>query len=133
MKLYFFGSDDCETCQLMLAILDREGILNSFEFVFVDAYANDQQEFCDQHEIDEIPHVKLVDDRDDPIFERIGIFDPSMLTEFFNGEDREILEKHLEEERDFVFDDDEDEDEEDVRNNGDSYFNIRYFRSDKEE
>lgn len=130
MKLYFFGNDDCETCQLMLAILDKEGIQESFEFIFIDALSKEQQLFCDKHEVDEIPHVKLVDNNDELIFERIGIFDPSALNEFLDESDIKHLEKEdiIDDYDDFVYDEDEDR----VPDIDESYFNIRYFRSDKE-
>ena len=118
MKLYFFGSEDCETCQVMLAILDKTGIVESrdFDFVFVDAYSEDQQDFCDEHEIDEIPHIKLVGDNNDILFERIGIFHPNLIKELINDNI-----------------DDNPNEIDDFEDNVETYYDLRYFRTDKEE
>ena len=116
MKLYFFGSDECETCQLMLAIFDTAGILenHNIEFIFVDAFSNDQQSICDDHEVDEIPHIKLFDDEDEILFDRIGVFNPFVIKEILSSLDgdevEDAVEEHLEE-----------------------YYDIRHFRSNKEE
>jgi len=121
MKLYFFGSDECETCQLMLAIFDTVGILenNHIEFIFVDAFSDDQQYICDEHEVDEIPHIKLFDDEDEILFDRIGVFNPAVIKEI-------LLSFHEEEEMEAeVIDEVEDKLEE--------YYDIRHFRSNKEE
>jgi len=133
MKLYFFGSEECETCQLMLSILDKGGIFNisNLEFVSIDAFSEEHKSFCDEYDIDEIPHMKLVDDRNELIFERIGIFHPDMIKEIiFDGE----YEKDEDSDSDFDYDiEDGDVDNVEDMLEDDLYYDIRYFRSNKEE
>ena len=123
MKLYFFGSEDCETCQLMLEILECTGITDNknMDFVFIDAFDEDQQTFCDEHEVDEIPHVKLIDEKE-IVFERIGIFHPEVLKEI-------LISFGLEDEDSQI----KEEDSDDIEDNITTYYDIRYFRSEKEE
>jgi hypothetical protein len=133
MKLYFFGNEECETCQLMLSILDKGGIFNisNLEFVSIDAFSEEHQVFCDKHEIDEIPHIKLVDEGNELVFERIGIFHPDLIKEIiFDGE----CENDEDSDKAFAYDieDERDDNVEDMLED-DSYYDIRYFRSDKEE
>jgi thiol-disulfide isomerase/thioredoxin len=134
MKLYFFGSEECETCQLMLSILDKSGIfnVNNLEFISIDAFSEEHQQFCDKHEIDEIPHIKLIDERDELVFERIGIFHPDLIKEIIFDDE---CEKNENSDEDFAYDIDNVEDAEDVEDmiEDDSYYDVRYFRSDKEE
>ena len=131
MKLYFFGNEECETCQLMLSILDKSNILNleDIEFVSIDAFSEEHQKFCDKHEIDEIPHIKLFDAKEELVFERIGIFHPDLIKDIIFDEE---YEKDEESEEDFDYDERSEDDVKEILED-DSYYDIRYFRSEKEE
>lgn len=80
MKTLFFGSDDCPNCVAFKQAIEQSGLtrLSKAGYTFVDAYADDTQAFCDQHDVDEIPHVKVFDGNRE-IFSRTGAFDPIIL------------------------------------------------------
>jgi hypothetical protein len=81
--LYFFGSDKCEKCKQLLIDIHSLGILDSpkMELKFIDAFAEENQDFCDEHEVDELPHVQIYDSHNNLIFEKIGMFDPKNILE----------------------------------------------------
>lgn len=77
MKIYFFGSPSCDNCLELLN--DLAGYNFDFtdedEFCLVDAFDDNNEELCDEHEVDQLPHVKILDG-DQVLFERVGMFDP---------------------------------------------------------
>ena len=75
--LYFFGSDKCKECRELLLKLYEKKILNNniVNFRFIDAFADEHQEFCDEHDVDKLPHILLYDSRNDIILEKIGMFE----------------------------------------------------------
>ncbi|MFA5599046.1 MAG: thioredoxin family protein [Phenylobacterium sp.] len=83
MKMLFFGSPSCETCQVMLLMLADDKIISNsdIDFYYIDAYAEDTQDFCDEHDVDDLPRVKIYDNSV-LVFDRIGIFNPTELYQF---------------------------------------------------
>jgi len=71
--------------------------------------------------VDEIPYVKLIDEKE-IVFERIGIFHPDILKEM-------LIFLGLEDEENRI----KEEDSEDIEDSITTYYDIRYFRSEKEE
>ena len=69
MKLLFFASQECETCKQWISAFGAEKFPPSvkseknteIDFVYIDAFADDQQAFCDKHGVDELPHIKIYD------------------------------------------------------------------------
>tara|TARA_Y100000310_G_scaffold315105_1_gene365291 strand:- start:4731 stop:4988 length:258 start_codon:yes stop_codon:yes gene_type:complete len=57
MKIRVFGASDCSVCQKQTDIFDR----NNISYSFVDALADDTQDFCDKHGVDELPHVQVIE------------------------------------------------------------------------
>ena len=56
MLIRVFGSNDCEKCKELL----RDLQLYKMNFVFVDANDDKNQELCDLHDVDELPHVQVI-------------------------------------------------------------------------
>jgi hypothetical protein len=52
--------------------------VNDYELQIVDAMADEEQDFCDQHKVDELPHIKVYKNGE-LIFNMIGVFDPEEL------------------------------------------------------
>jgi hypothetical protein len=48
-------------------------------FLYVDAFDMDNENICNEHNIDEIPHTKVYDDNEVLVFDKIGLFDPKRL------------------------------------------------------
>ena len=57
-KILFFGNKDCEQCKKILSQIKKYKLDEINKFIYIDAFADDKQNFCDEHNIDELPHVK---------------------------------------------------------------------------
>ena len=82
MKVYFFGSPTCDRCFELLnnlanATLD---LREEDEFCMIDAFDDSNEALCDEHNVDDLPHVKVVLSNGSILFEHIGVFNPEMLT-----------------------------------------------------
>jgi hypothetical protein len=53
-----FGSTTCGKCVSLVNGLK----LLQMPFEYVDAFADDTQDFCDEHNVDGLPHVQLITD-----------------------------------------------------------------------
>ena len=61
MKIRFFGSPECNDCMKVFVLLNKFGL----DYEYIDAIEDDDdiQDFCDEHEVDELPHLQfLIDD-----------------------------------------------------------------------
>jgi len=74
MEILFFASPDCVNCAISYNELNKSRFLHKHNFIYIDALEDDTQDFCDKHNIDEIPHIKIYDDSNTLIFERCGVF-----------------------------------------------------------
>jgi len=70
-KLLFFGSLTCDACNDLKRELELSGVKRKFDYMFIDAMADDTQDFCDEHEVEELPHIKIYDDGGHLIFNKI--------------------------------------------------------------
>ena len=57
MKIRVFGADNCKKCNKLIEELRKSNITYSF----IDALADDTQDFCDQHKVNRLPHVQVID------------------------------------------------------------------------
>ena len=69
MKIRFFGSPECKDCMEVFILLEKFHL----EYDYVDAIdADDEvQDFCDEHEVNELPHLQFMID-DDIILQHVG-------------------------------------------------------------
>ena len=96
MKLLFFASQECETCKQWISAFGAEkfppsvkGEKNTnIDFVYIDAFADDQQTLCDEHGVDELPHIKIYDSNNRIVLNKIGFFHPNNLWKVFYSSDR---------------------------------------------
>jgi glutaredoxin-related protein len=82
IKLLFFGSDGCEKCcEVKDALLK-----NNIEYDFVDAFDKSSvvQAFCDDHFVDEIPHLKIYKNKE-CLREFIGDFDVEVFLSYYKS------------------------------------------------
>lgn len=72
--LMIFTTPKCKKCcKLMEDIFSIENdFLENVEVAIVDALADDKQDFCDKHNVDELPHVKILDVNNKIIFNKCG-------------------------------------------------------------
>lgn len=73
-KIRVFGSDDCDRCKVYLPALEKANI----EFVYIDAEADENDELCDEHEIDELPVTQVLVDGE-VLGELVGPIQPDFL------------------------------------------------------
>jgi len=60
MIVLFFGSSTCEKCDGLYNLIKKKEIdKKATLFKYIDAFDDNQQEFCDEHEVDELPHLKV--------------------------------------------------------------------------
>lgn len=69
MIIRFFGSSDCMDCMEVFVLLNKFDI----EYEYIDAIEDDDdiQDFCDKHEVEELPHLQFIID-DDVILQHLG-------------------------------------------------------------
>lgn len=62
MKIRFFGSPDCRDCMEVFVLLNKFQV----EYEYIDATEDDDeiQNFCDDHEVEELPHLQFIMDND---------------------------------------------------------------------
>ena len=81
MKIRFFGSHECDLCNLV-----RKRLLDeNFRFDFVDALDFDDEnadKLCDENSVDALPHVQIIDDNGVKIREFVGSFEPEDLIKY---------------------------------------------------
>ena len=61
MKLLFFGADTCKKCGVLLRDIKKKKIDKLASLIYIDAFDNNRQEICDEHAVDELPHIKIYD------------------------------------------------------------------------
>ena len=60
MNIIFFGSDDCKKCIAAIEEMKETGLDKlASHFLYVDAFDDDKQPLCDEHDVDKLPHVKV--------------------------------------------------------------------------
>ena len=65
IDIYFFGNiQECEICENLFMFLLYDGVFyfhdkNICNFMYIDAFADETQDFCDEMEVEDIPHVKV--------------------------------------------------------------------------
>lgn len=60
MFVRLFGSPKCRDCLEALVIFHKLQV----PFEYVDAFDDDTQELCDEHDIDHLPHIQFVEDEE---------------------------------------------------------------------
>lgn len=69
MRIRFFGSPECKDCMSIFVLLNKFNI----DYRHIDATEDDDeiQEFCDEHEVEELPHLQFIID-DNVILQHVG-------------------------------------------------------------
>jgi len=70
MFVRFFGSSNCRDCLELFVILNKANV----DFEYIDAFDDYTQELCDEHNVDQLPHIQFVEDEEVQI-EHIGSID----------------------------------------------------------
>jgi len=78
IKILFFASENCDNCNIVLGLLKKHEIVAKTNFEYIDALSDGMQDFCDEHNVDLLPHIKVFSDND-IVYEKRGIFNPEKL------------------------------------------------------
>ena len=57
-KIRIFGTSTCKSCLKALSIIQKTKI--DFEYVDADDEGDDIQDFCDENDVYELPHVQII-------------------------------------------------------------------------
>ena len=70
MKIRFFGSSQCRRCLELFVLLNKYQI----DYEYIDTLEEDEkvQEFCDSHEVDQLPHIQWLNENGGIIVEYAG-------------------------------------------------------------
>jgi len=68
MEIRVFGADTCKKCNKLLVDL-RE---NNIKYSFIDALADDTQDFCDKHNVNRLPHVQVLNENGTIVLNKSG-------------------------------------------------------------
>lgn len=60
IKVRMFGSSNCKSCKQLLSLLKKK----DFEFEYIDALNENEdiQKFCDDNNVDNLPHLQFINE-----------------------------------------------------------------------
>ena len=73
MKVRFFGSVDCRSCLQLFVTLEKTQV--NYEYVDTQDERDEIQDFCDQQNVDKLPHLQILNDKEEVVDEHIGPID----------------------------------------------------------
>jgi len=86
LKIRIFGSNDCADCQKFISAMK----MYSFDYEFIDAFAEETQEFCDKMDVDSLPHIQVYYPlTGEVLLNRIGYLSPMLLLQDIARESEE--------------------------------------------
>lgn len=78
-KIRIFGSHGCPECDKLIKAMR----MHNLDYEFLDAMADDLQDFCDKHNVDDLPHIQVyLVGADDVLFEKTGYVSPIVLLQY---------------------------------------------------
>jgi len=76
MRMLFFASQNCRKCNVILNAIKQSGIDKLVSLEYIDAFDDAHEKFCDKHDVDELPHIKIYNG-DKLVYESVGQCDLS--------------------------------------------------------
>ena len=77
LQIRIFGAENCVHCKRLIEDFARIGV----PCKFIDANAEENQQLCDKHNVDSLPHAQCLSAKDEVLFQHIG---PIAAQEFMN-------------------------------------------------
>ena len=79
-RIRIFGSYECHDCLKVLAIIKK----SKSNFEYIDAFEDNEkiQNFCDKHNVDELPHIQFIDEKENILIEHIGEIDADKILKY---------------------------------------------------
>ena len=56
VNLRFFAGNECPLCAIVFKWIQ----LYKFPYIYVDAFADEYQDLCDENDVDELPHIQII-------------------------------------------------------------------------
>ena len=73
MKVRFFGSINCRSCLQLFVILEKTQV--DYEYIDTLDERDEIQDFCDQQNVDKLPHLQFLNEEEEVVDEYIGHID----------------------------------------------------------
>jgi glutaredoxin-related protein len=83
MRIRFFGSPECYDCLKIFILLNKINI--EYDYIDVTNEKKEVQIFCDEQNVDQLPHLQFIDDNDNIVIEHIGTIDEENLIIYINN------------------------------------------------
>ncbi len=83
MEIRIFGSNGCSRCNALVKGLERYSI----PYSYIDALAAETQKFCDDNHVNYLPHVQIILDDHEIVFEHIGYVNPLKIKKILSSND----------------------------------------------
>jgi hypothetical protein len=81
MKIRFFGSSECLDCLEVFVLLEKFQI----DYDYYDGQDIENEEvynMCEEHDVEELPHLQFLDDNENIVTEHIGAMTEEELTTY---------------------------------------------------
>ena len=76
IRIRVFGSNNCEQCDKFAKAMK----MHAFEYEFLDANADENQDICDKYDVDELPCIQAyIDGSEEILLQKIGYISPVLL------------------------------------------------------
>ena len=75
MKVRLFGTDSCDKCAAMMNGFHKRRVV----YIYINIDLDSTQELCDRYQIDEVPHVQILNDAGLVMYEHVGFIEVSQL------------------------------------------------------
>ena len=89
IEVLFFGSKDCKKCQLMI----KEFSITGVSYTYIDILADDTQVICDEQNVNEVPHVQILNDGK-KVLEITGYINPVDLNKYLRDAKKYLQNVH---------------------------------------
>jgi len=70
VKIRFFGSSDCKDCLEVFVILEKSQV--DYKYIDTDDDRDEIQDFCDEQNVNQLPHLQFLNNDSHLIVEHIG-------------------------------------------------------------
>lgn len=84
MKVRFFGSNKCEDCLKIFVLLEKYGI-NYDYYDGHDIENDDVYNMCEEQNIDQLPHLQIINSSNQVLSEHIGPIDEKSFIKYISS------------------------------------------------
>jgi len=79
-KIRLFASLDCRSCLKLMTLLNRAKI----SFKYIDAFKDETQKLCDDNNVNDLPHMQILDEKNEVIAEHVGFLEAEQLVNYID-------------------------------------------------